>query len=122
MQKPLLANSATDSLKANAANRRSVIEGLQKQLFPNGKLPPVRPPQPNLGAARPTIGTVGVEANAEPKLQREGEMPAKLLVSSSSIVKSRTNIAPSNKRPPSKVVKDQFQKSEPNGVIRINIH
>ncbi|KAL3111769.1 hypothetical protein niasHT_011056 [Heterodera trifolii] len=103
MQKPLLANSATDSLKANAANRRSVIEGLQKQLFPNGKLPPVRPPQPNLGAARPTIGTMGVEANTEPKLQREGEMPAKLLVSSSSIVKSRTNIAPSNKRPPSKV-------------------
>ncbi|KAL3120368.1 hypothetical protein niasHT_009225 [Heterodera trifolii] len=103
VQKPLLANSATDSLKANAANRRSVIEGLQKQLFPNGKLPPVRPPQPNLGAARPTIGTMGVEANTEPKLQREGEMPAKLLVSSSSIVKSRTNIAPSNKRPPSKV-------------------
>ncbi|KAI3420241.1 SH3-domain kinase binding protein 1 [Globodera pallida] len=102
--KPVLNNGAAlDASKSNvfSTNRRSVIEGLQKQLFPSGKLPPQRPPQPNLAGTR-SLGA-GVEAMLEPKLIKDGETPAKLLISSSSIVKSRTNIAPSNKRPPSKV-------------------
>uniref|UniRef100_A0A914HNQ9 SH3 domain-containing protein n=1 Tax=Globodera rostochiensis TaxID=31243 RepID=A0A914HNQ9_GLORO len=102
--KPMLNNGAAlDASKSNvfSTNRRSVIEGLQKQLFPSGKLPPQRPPQPNLPGTR-SLGA-GVEPTLEPKLIKDGETPAKLLISSSSIVKSRTNIAPSNKRPPSKV-------------------
>uniref|UniRef100_A0A1I8BD58 SH3 domain-containing protein n=1 Tax=Meloidogyne hapla TaxID=6305 RepID=A0A1I8BD58_MELHA len=88
-------------------NRHSMIAGMQRILFPGGKLPLQQP-----GSRNSTIisgGKLEPSANVEPKMtdfdnnltNKQQNNNNKL--SSSSIVTARTKIAPSNKRPPSKV-------------------
>jgi hypothetical protein len=94
----------------NASNRKSVIADIQKQLFPQGKLPPTKTAAAVTAAVEPSghgksMGTF--EANMEPKMEmnsaigNRGESADKKLTE---ILNSRTRIAPTNKRPPSKVV------------------
>lgn len=93
-------------------NRRSVIAGLQNKLFPDGKFPqPQRPSSHNAANGGRSPTRTNAEISVEPKMlidfdgsEESCGIQSKLLVSSnSSIVKSRTGIAPNKKRPPSKV-------------------
>ncbi|CAK5055037.1 unnamed protein product [Meloidogyne enterolobii] len=111
-------NAATQNIISSSnntpGNRHSMIAGMQKILFPGGKLPLQQP-----GSQRnSTIISGGklaeASTNVEPKMTdfdnnisggggiNKQQNNSKLLASSS-IVTARTKIVPSNKRPPSKV-------------------
>uniref|UniRef100_A0A914MC04 SH3 domain-containing protein n=1 Tax=Meloidogyne incognita TaxID=6306 RepID=A0A914MC04_MELIC len=110
-------NAATQNIISSSnntpGNRHSMIAGMQKILFPGGKLPLQQP-----GSQRnSTIISGGklaeASANVEPKMTDFdnnigggggiNKQQNNKLLASSSIVTARTKIVPSNKRPPSKV-------------------
>uniref|UniRef100_A0A914M914 SH3 domain-containing protein n=1 Tax=Meloidogyne incognita TaxID=6306 RepID=A0A914M914_MELIC len=111
-------NAATQNIISSSnntpGNRHSMIAGMQKILFPGGKLPLQQP-----GSQRnSTIISGGklaeASANVEPKMTDfdnnigggggiNKQQNSNKLLASSSIVTARTKIVPSNKRPPSKV-------------------
>jgi len=113
-------NAATQNIISSSnntpGNRHSMIAGMQKILFPGGKLPLQQP-----GSQRnSTIISGGklaeASANVEPKMTDfdnnigggggiNKQQNSNKLLASSSIVTARTKIVPSNKRPPSKVVR-----------------